>query len=186
MEPIICLPDDPTRLLLRSCLYDERFHYPAAFLFFEHLNAIHLCTHSSSWHRLLCLPGSGGPTVACNTPSAPGGARHRSSDGGHRGDSVGRDSRQNKTLQDNECTWRTQTHLSDQSEGSVEAPGVGVLPDFVVEPAELGQSAAGVSQGLAQHHLVRHGTAHITYNTPTRHITHQSATTLKPLTSDAS
>lgn len=97
MEPIICLPDDPTRLLLRSCLYDERFNYPAAFLFFEHLNAIHLCTHSSSWHRLLCLPGSGGPTVACNTPSAPGGARHRSSDGGHRGDSVGRDSRQNKT-----------------------------------------------------------------------------------------
>lgn len=46
------------------------------------------------------------------------------------------------------------THLSHQSKGSVEAPGVGVLSDFVVEPAKLGQSAAGVPQGLAQHHLV--------------------------------
>lgn len=62
----------------------------------------------------------------------------------------------------NGYTRQTWTHLSDQSEGPVEAPGVGVLPDFVVEPAELGQSAAGVSQGLAQHHLLRHG-AH--YNT---------------------
>lgn len=57
----------------------------------------------------------------------------------------------------NTCSGRTRTHLSDQSEGPVQAPGVGVLPDFVVEPAELGQPAAGVSQGLAQHHLVRHG-----------------------------
>lgn len=72
---------------------------------------------------------------------------------------------------------KLKTHLSDQSEGSVEAPGVGVLPDFVVEPAELGQSAAGVSQGLAQHHLVRHGTHYIQHT----HVTHESAATLTPL-----
>lgn len=53
-------------------------------------------------------------------------------------------------------TDHTHTHLSDQSKGPVQAPGVGVLPDFVVEPAQLCQSAAGVPQGLAQHHLVRH------------------------------
>ena len=50
----------------------------------------------------------------------------------------------------------TQPHLSDQSEGAVKAPGVGVLSDFVVEPAELGQSAADVPQGLAHHYLRMH------------------------------
>lgn len=118
---------------------------------------------------MLCVPGSGGQTAACSTPSAPGGARHRSSEG--RGtqtemESVngGFDTKKTNSMSSgyNGYTRQTWTHLSDQSEGPVEAPGVGVLPDFVVEPAELGQSAAGVSQGLAQHHLLRHGTY---YNT---------------------
>lgn len=30
----------------------------------------------------ICVPGSGGQTAACNTPSARGGVRHRSSEGG--------------------------------------------------------------------------------------------------------
>lgn len=47
-----------------------------------------------------------------------------------------------------------QTHLPDQSKGPVETPGISVLPDFVVKPSKFRQSAAGVSQRFAQHHLL--------------------------------
>lgn len=56
------------------------------------------------------------------------------------------------------------TYLSNQSKGPVEASGISVLPDFVVEPAKFSQSAAGVPEGLAQHHLVSQSRHYNTYN----------------------
>lgn len=111
---------------------------------------------------MICVPVSGGQTAAGSTPSAPGGGRRRSSEGGDEGEHRGVKTRVSGGLEGGGTSTRSaQTHLSDQPECPVQAPDVGVLPDFVVQPAELAQSAAGVSQGLAHHHLVGHS-AHYT------------------------
>lgn len=46
--------------------------------------------------------------------------------------------------------------LSHQAESSVQTARVSVLPDLVVEPAQLSQSATGVPQRLTEHHLGTH------------------------------
>lgn len=92
------------------------------------------------------LPVSGGPRGAGSTPSAPDGARHRSSepDGERQTGVNGGYIQEQRPLMEPK-----HTHLPHQPEGPVQAPGVRVLPHFVVEPAQFGQSAAGVPQGFA-------------------------------------
>lgn len=108
---------------------------------------------------LLCIPGSEGLTVACSTPSVPGEGRHRSSSRKQRGLS----SKGANQVGHHDYTGDTCTNLSDQSKGPVKAPGISVLPHFVVEPTKFSQSAAGVSQRPAQHHLLSQNTHYNTY-----------------------
>lgn len=101
--------------------------------------------------KMFCIPESGGQTVTCSTLLALDAVKHKNS----------YERRKNidqffmlKKAKNKAISIHTKTHLPDKSKGPIKAPGISVLPDFVVEPSELCQSAAGVSQRFTQHHLL--------------------------------